>query len=164
MQPDIPSGTSPAFYLGDYDPSLNGLGGWFALVILGQFVTLLSGIYIVVLFASQWGASIGYNIMLGLLLAFSFIVYILGSILVLYRMFSRKIQFRKLFVIQSVLSVVIYAVLLLLRGSNQNASLDWDFWRTLLWSVIWITYLYKSRRVSNTFIYPFRNSKTNLNA
>ena len=163
MHQDITPLDSPAIYPDDYDTSLNGVGGWLALVVFSRFLSVISGILIIVKYTPYFGLSRQSDVYLGFLLGFYVIVYILGSVAILYMMFSRRIGFRKLFVIQCTVSICLYLLLFILYGNIGAVSLASEFVQLLVFSAIWITYLYKSKRVRNTYIYPFKYPETHEN-
>jgi hypothetical protein len=84
------------------------------------------------------------------------IVGIAGSIVILIFMFSRNIAFRKLFVIQ--VCIILFLDIAMISyfsglGYDLSSTLTTDLIRSLVVGGIWILYLYKSKRVKNTYIY-----------
>ena len=144
----------PVSFPVDYDPTLNGLGGWLVVVIIGRILTILLG----VLGITSESAYLGYSNSIDSLIYLELVIYILVSIImscvILYLMFKRNILFRRLFVIQTItifLSNIILSLYVYNLGYEMSGS---ELASPLFAGVIWIIYLYKSKRVKNTFIYP----------
>lgn len=138
----------------DYDPTLNGIGGWLVVVIIGRILTIFIGIKdiadvgaITVPSAYQW--------LMDSCVAFDLIINIAMSIVILVLMFTRKKSFRIILVIQAVSSFLflLFAdIYLFNQGINAQVT---NLTNPVVGGLIWITYVYKSKRVKNTYIYPF---------
>jgi hypothetical protein len=138
----------------DYDPTLNGIGGWLIVVIIGRILSIIVGIKdigdvgaITVPSAYQW--------LMDSCVAFDLIVNIAMSIVILVLMFTKKKSFRIIFVVQAVTSFLflLFAdIYLINQGIDTQVT---NLANPIVGGLIWITYLYKSKRVRNTFIYPY---------
>ncbi len=137
------------YYPEDYDPSLNGINGWLVVVVFGRFIAIVLAVVGIVQTAAYLGKTTMDNI-LWMLIVFSVVVDILGSCAILILMFKQRILFRTLFVIQAIVTVIGMAVIAgTLELSTYNPI------GSVIGCVVWIVYLYKSKRVRNTFIYPY---------
>jgi hypothetical protein len=143
-----------AVYPVDYDPSLIGIGGWLVLIILGQFLNIILCIKNIIDSRSY----IGKNAEFGLLFIVAIAVCILSVVLsagILFFIFKTNITFRILFVIQGLLNLVfvIFIASYIDGLGYNNGYLISSIVGSLIGNVIWITYVFKSKRVKNTFIY-----------
>ena len=150
--PNVPE---PVKYPWDYDPSLNGLGGWMLIVIIFRFLTILSGMLSIagVLALDAFTLSLlpGY---VTFCIIWSVLVEVIWSVVILIFIFQRAIAFRLLFVIQICLSLLVaFGTWIYAAGWGLEPEYR-DIVFTIIGGVIWIVYLYKSNRVKNTFIYP----------
>jgi hypothetical protein len=141
---------------GDYDPSLNGVGGFLGFVILGRIVTIIMCIIDIPQCFSLLGLRSDLDVFLYLGIAIDIIAGIAGSIVILIFMFSRNIAFRTLFVIQ--VCIILFLDIAMLSyfsglGYDLSSTLTTDLIRSLVVGGIWILYLYKSKRIKNTYIY-----------
>jgi drug/metabolite transporter (DMT)-like permease len=115
-----------------------GLGGWFTLVIIGLFGTILMDIL------SMFEV---FPIDISNVNIFYFVIYLICivnevilSVVILALIFLRKIMFRNLYLIQTCVLGACFIVML--EGSSLVA---------LLARILWTVYLYRSERVKNTF-------------
>lgn len=136
----------------DYDESLNGLGGWMVFFIIGQFLSLInmisSSFYSVKFLGINEHTDVIFKIALGI----TPILFIL-TIVTIYLIFKLNILFRRLYVIGVVTSVLV-TVGVSIYGYTYFGVISKEVSYSL-GVVIWIIYLYRSKRVRNTFIYPF---------
>jgi len=153
---------SSVSYPDDYNPSLNGIAGWLVVVVLGLVLTIILSIAYIVKLASYWGLNSLADTLIAIIIPYYAVVCILGSGAILYCMFTRRILFRTLYVIQAVVSLILLIVIASIAGSS-GADASGDILKSLVSSVIWITYLYKSSRVRNTFIYPYEYPEEQYN-
>lgn len=133
----------------DYDASLNGLGGWMVVFIIGHFL----GILTIISSLAQLSNCRGFTEQLDTLVNITIIIAIIELILVivaLYYIFKRNILFRRVFVIRVVIDIISFFVVIMLDKLNSV-----DIISCIVSAVIWITYVYRSKRVKNTFIYPY---------
>lgn len=137
----------------DYDVALEGLGGWMVLFIIGRFLTMLSIISNAIKITDLLGIDKQIDVMLKFALAIAPIELIL-TILITYFIFKRNILFRKLFVIRIAISLVV-TLGITIYGYVIFSVFDYHIITNLIGAAIWISYLYVSKRVKNTFIYPY---------
>ncbi len=146
LQPDI-------HYPDDYNPSLNGISGWMVVVVIGRILTILIGAY---------GNINGLMTLASLHVSDSFLSAMLFidllntvglSIVMLILIFRRNILFRTLFVVQLVVLIIETIIISLYASRAYNVSLDPSDYVGLIGGVIWVIYLFVSKRVKNTFIY-----------
>ena len=150
----------------DYDPSLNGFGGFFIFVIIGRFLTAITSVVLLMHYTSsnRYAQILGayYNIIIACLIGLSIVM----SVVVLFFIFKRNIIFRTLLVIQiAVTSIIDLIGIIVLSHYCNSMGEDAIFYRpvirsgvtrfliSVIISVLWIGYLYMSSRVKNTFIY-----------
>lgn len=156
MQQNTTQESSPITYPADFDPSLNGIGGWLILFIIGQFASGLSGAISFISIITYLGSSDHHNIFLALYIIVGILVVIIGSIAILYCIFSRNILFRKLFIIQNV-SLLLFSFLSYAYITPFGITYDLSrISSSIISTLIWLTYLYRSKRIRNTFIYNKR--------
>ncbi len=146
--------TPSTLYPDDLYTNLNGLGGWMVIVIIGRILTIIMTIkdmaawpFYRILFGNFYAIIIVYDVVVGLGL----------SVAILYFIFQRKIIFRRLFVIQIAITLVIatatFVLTLILLSPEDNGTDMAQLIINILSGVVWIIYLYRSARVKNTFIY-----------
>jgi hypothetical protein len=144
-------------YPEDYDPSLNGIGGWLVLVIIGQIIRIILSIKDITDSVSLFGVLPAFDVILYFGVAVDIIFGIVLPVIILILMFSRNITFRILFVIGvSVIFLFNIFVILYLQALGYNIFSEYagSLIGSIAGGVIWILYLYKSERVKNTYIYP----------
>lgn len=135
----------------DYDPALNGLGGWMILVIIGRLLTFFtygSAIADLTLFL---GYSPEADVYIYIMIALCVLFGIVLTGFILFFIFKRNIIFRKLLVIQIAISLGTTFLICILF--NAWSEFTRDIFTGIVGGAIWITYLYRSVRVKNTFIY-----------
>lgn len=140
-------------YPNDYDPSLNGLSGWLKLLIWGRYLGIAWTIKNILFFISKMSL---YTKSTTYIIIASFAIFgILLPAVTLFYMLKRNIVFRKIYVYEAAIGIVVY-VALTIYLSNKGISLD-ILWliKAILPYAIWIPYLYKSKRVKNTYIYKY---------
>lgn len=130
---------------------LEGFSGWLALFGLGIALTPLIAIF---QFISEYQA---YGLD-GFVLAI-YTILILFSILINYLMFTRKKSFKKWFLAFGIFYITITGLAVLgvnmepgLFTSEEILDINTDFWRAIIYTIIWSLYLWTSRRAKNTFI------------
>lgn len=173
----------------DYDQSLNGIGGWLVVVIIGRMIGIILAIKSIVDISSVFARisdltptmdarisgiipTVDAILTSGIILA---VFDILFEILILVFIFSRNIRFRILFVIEILVDLV-YTLIVLIYQNNlindlgQVRNLGYSSGTpaiigSIIGAIIWISYLYKSERIKNTYIYPklypYRNEDLN---
>lgn len=138
----------------DYDKSLNGFGGWMAVFIIGHFLSILA----IISGTVQLSDYRGFNEQIDTLINISIVLAIVELILVIiviYLIFKRNILFRKIFVIRVVVSIA-FAVGLEIYIYTLFGTVDsTQILYSIVPAAIWVTYVYRSKRVKNTFIYPY---------
>ena len=142
----------------DYEPSLCGLGGWMTVVIIFRLLTVT----LALLYIPDYIASLGNSIdeyYFGIINLVAYIPFEVGiHIAILIYIFKRNIMFRKLFVIYVVVAFLLnFGGALYLYIARDILSLQILF--GLFSNALWILYMYKSKRVKNTFIYPYADFK-----
>ncbi len=125
-----------------------GLGGWFALIMIGLILSIIADIGgTVKLFQSD----LSY---MNLFFLLFFIICITNELIlsavILFFIFKRNILFRLLFVIQTCVFAVCYFAYLFLCAFY-NIPPDISF-MTIFARILWTVYLFRSERVKNTFI------------
>ncbi len=141
-------------YPNDYDPSLNGIGGWLVLVIIGRIISIILGAKDFFDLTKLIGQDPNFEgiIIFGIVMDITLVILL--SAVILYFLFKRNILFRNLFVIQVSLGFL-FNVFVLVYFSSLGVNLGAaSLISPLISGVIWILYLYKSKRVKNTYIYP----------
>jgi len=144
-------------YPDDYDPALNGIGGWLILVIIGRFIAIIMGIKSIVTLSGFLGVAPSFDGLLYIIIVALVLIYIILSGVILYFMFARKIVFRTLFVAQLVADLLFMVILSMVLSNRGYDSTYTGFIQTIIGGAIWIAYLYKSKRVKNTYIYPYQD-------
>lgn len=122
-----------------------GLGGWFAVIIIGLVGTVLFnviGIFDVIPMI-DWPHVQLFRVMLWLICLLNDIVL---SLVILWFIHKRNIIFRTLYLIQTCL--ILFLFLILLVCYLQAVAPVY----TLLARILWTVYLYRSQRVRNTFL------------
>ena len=136
----------------DFKPSLKGISG--AVFIFAVFLVLKILFQIINIVVHAGYLSSPDSFVYAILMLLVFLIPDTGiSIAVLVYLMKKDIVFRKLFVIDTILLSVsttgAFLFSLLVLG---------DFYETAIIhiavAVLWVVYLYKSKRVKNTFIYP----------
>ena len=143
-------------YPKDYNPELNGINGWLLFVVLGEVLMIVSGINNILRYMRYFGISNRADIRLAIVFAVIAIVYIAGSMWIVILLYKRKILFRKLFVIQTIIILVFYMLALIFLDKLSDTGSLIEAANILIRGAIWVTYLYKSKRVRNTYIYPLK--------
>jgi Protein of unknown function (DUF2569) len=151
-------------------PEPKGLGGWLILVAIGVSITPLSIVLSLVRTGPTYAASTwaslttpggnAYNALWAPTLLFELVVnvalLVFGS-LQLWTFFRRKRLFPALFVV-FVCARLAFDLLDTLLAQTipaiaDRAEVNWDTsLRTLLYGVLWTAYMFRSRRVKNTFV------------
>jgi hypothetical protein len=154
--------TSGAQHVQKLDEPLKGIGGWLVLVAIGQIIGVIKVIVSTVEYYTGPGVheafeklSIAMNAELTLNAT-----YIALVIFTTYAFFSEKRYFRILYILEILLSpilIIVDAMLLsLFTTLSFSKALDTDLLaRTVgacLPGTIWIIYMFRSRRVKNTFV------------
>lgn len=153
MQQNTTQESSPITYPADFDPSLNGIGGWLILFIIGQFATGLYGTVSFISIIPYLGSSEQHNAFFTLSVVVGILLVFIGSIAILYCIFSRNILFRKLFIIQNV-SMLVFLFFFCAYANSFGITYDLSGTSSsIISALIWLTYLYRSKRIRNTFIY-----------
>lgn len=135
----------------DYDTSLNGLGGWMILIIIGRVITILLNIKEIADIVPYLGLNPEADLFFYIIISIDILLGIVLTGAMLFFIFKRNILFRKLMVIQIAVSLAITFIVCILF--NSWAELSIDIFTGIVSGAIWITYLYRSVRVKNTFIY-----------
>lgn len=151
----------PVLYPEDYNASLNGLGGWMAFVIIGRFLDFIYGIINLADLVTYAGSSGDLDVYYTVMIVLNVLVIILGSALILYFIFTRNILFRRIMVIQVIIVLTVSTMSsIYFRSLGYSVEMS-EMISSLVSATIWVTYLYKSKRVKNTFIYPKQYPKVN---
>lgn len=147
-----------------------GLGGWLVLVGIGVSITPLSVALSLVRTGPSYAASTwarlttpgegAYNAIWAPALLFELVANVtllVFGCLQLWTFFRRKRLFPALFVVfvcaRLVVSVVDTLFAQTIPAVADRAALNWEgSLRTLLYGVLWTAYMYRSRRVKNTFV------------
>ena len=138
----------------DYDPGLDGLKGWMVLVIIGRFVAIIAALISIPNMLEYYGYLDWLDTFMTLSIAVLVPIDVIASIVILVFIFKENILFRKIFVIYTIYTLALtLAAMIYLKVAYDTTYTNPIF--TLIGSAIWITYLYKSKRVKNTFIYPY---------
>ncbi len=161
----------------DYDPSLNGFGGFFVFVIIGRFLTAITGVVLLMHYTSsdRYAQILGayYGIIIACLIGLSIVM----SVVVLFFISKRNIIFRTLLVIQTAATSVIDLIGIIVIAHYYNSMGDdaifyqpvirsgvTHFLISVIISMLWLGYLYMSSRVKNTFIYCHKYENPGNNA
>jgi|GEM_PF-2934337 len=123
---------------------LNGFSGWFIFVIIGLFANII-------LSANQFTDNFHMwryiDIGTAALLAATYLNAIVFSLIILAYIFKRSILFRKLYLIQTCIAVVLGVITLFALNFNAVIQLVLGMVSRILWTL----YLYRSKRVKETF-------------
>lgn len=138
----------------DYDTSLDGLGGWMMLIIIGRVLAIIIEVAYIPEGLSLFGYDHGLDVFLTISLAVLLPIEVIVNIVILFKIIDRNILFRKFFVIYAIFSFAFVLATTIYMTVAWN-SFDWKFMGNAIGAVIWILYLYQSSRVRNTFIYPY---------
>ena len=133
-------------YPKDYDPSLNGINGLLILIISSEIYSIIFSIVMVCRIFSY----IGNNSLITIVVIIQIFLSVVLPLVILLLLFFRKILFRLFFVIQT----AAYFIFTFSLYYGHNFFNLYDLISFIPGSVIWIIYLYKSKRVKNTFVYP----------
>lgn len=130
---------------------LSGFSGWLALFGLGIAISPFAFIFNLIQESTEYGFDVyTYTIYLILIVSASWINYL---------MFTRKKTFKKWFLGFAILNIAV--ALLIVIGANSDPYLftqeeitaaDETFARSILYGIIWTSYLWVSKRAKNTFI------------
>ena len=135
----------------DYDPSLNGLRGWMIIVIIGRVLTIIMGIN-AIMDIRDIDVDPEFSGFMSFLIIATVLIDILLSGVILIMIFQRNIAFRMLIVIQVCLTLIFIVGIWIYAGSWGITPAYEEIVSPIVGGAIWITYLYRSRRVRNTFI------------
>ncbi len=142
----------PRYYPPDYDPSLNGIGGWLILVIIGRILTFYN-----IFNLSGALPYFGYVTIIDIYLIITACLTIgelALSVFIIAYIFLRKIMFRKLYIIQCILQII-FLLFKIFIFSVDRSEIGWNIWLSAVgFGIILIPYLFLSKRVKNTYIYP----------
>lgn len=137
----------------DYDASLNGIGGWLIFVIIGRILTIIIGIKDIFDSSSAYGHGSEFDTLLTAAIIIEIVFGIIFSIIILNFIFTRNILFRTFFVIQVLVTFAFY-IFLTIYFSNLGVNYGTpSLIGSIVGGVIWILYVYKSKRIKNTYIY-----------
>ena len=145
---------TPNYYPDDYDPALNGVGGWLVLIIIGRILTIILGIKDIADLSALLGAVPSLDGLINASIICDIANNIVLSIVILCMMFARKIVFRPLIVIQVVAAILFVIISNGIIGGQGYQTTYSGLVSPIIGGAIWIAYLYKSKRVKNTYIYP----------
>ncbi len=149
---DIFPEDAPVVRPAGYDAALNGLGGWFSLIIIGLILGVARDIYYMITVLQHPDLS-GSFLYLALIIESAVDIAWVGTIL--FFILKRNIIFRKLFVLRFAVILLVNIILAACIDSRFYDLSDWtDFGISLAATMGWIYYLYSAKRVKNTFIYP----------
>lgn len=119
-----------------------GLSGWFVIIILGLFWTIILGINELMNYSDIWKfVDFGY----GVFFAISSFNSIFISAIILVSIFKKDIRFRAMFVIQSCVYMLMAFIMCGVIKVNEQVIVS------IIGRVLWSIYLFKSERVKNTF-------------
>lgn len=141
----------------DYDPSLNGVGGWLIVIIIGRILTIILGIKDIADLSAVMGVVPALDGLINASVIYDIANNIILSIVILCLMFARKIVFRLLIVIQVAAAILFVIISNGIIGGMGYQTTYTGLTSPIVGGAIWIAYLYKSRRVKNTYIYPFQD-------
>jgi hypothetical protein len=140
----------------DYDPSLNGIGGWLIVIIIGRVLSVILGIQEIADCSSLLRNGSHFVPLLYTSISVDIVIGIILSAVILLLIFLRSIAFRILFVIQ-VLAAFLFNIgayiYFLSFGFDMLSSFWGPFILSIAGGVVWIFYVYRSKRVKNTYIY-----------
>lgn len=140
---------------------LQGIGGWLLVVAFGQVATLLRALANFVQYYSNFQLRVVFvfapmTVVAELVLNVAYIFLIGFGV---YAFFATKRYFRRLFVLEVVASPLLIILDACLVGGtlgrDWTSLLDANFGRSIGASIaasVWIIYLYRSKRVANTFV------------
>ena len=136
----------------DYDRDLNGIGGWMIIVIIGRFITIVMALVSIPQLMENYGYFSWLDTFVNLSLTVLVPIDVVVNIIILVFIFKRNILFRKIFVVYTIfILAVTVAGMIFLKLAFDTAYTQGL--TSFIGAAIWITYLYKSKRVRNTFIY-----------
>lgn len=141
-------------YPEDYDPSLDGIGGWLVLIIIGRFLSIVFGVKGIFDFSAYAGYDPQLDVLVYSSIVFDVLITIALSGVILFFIFKRNILFRTMIIIQMGICFL-YVVILTIYTSSLGVAPDLAYnIVAFIESALWVLYLYKSKRVKNTYIYP----------
>lgn len=130
---------------------LEGFGGWLALLAIG---IIMNPIRLILDILQQYQAT-GFD-------TISYIINIILltlSVILVYLLLSRKKSFKKWYLAVVIISLLISGLGLLGVNAEPNLYTNKEvmqtmitFWGSLGVAIVWPTYLWRSKRVKNTFI------------
>jgi hypothetical protein len=140
-------------YPPDYDPAFNEIGGWLILVIIGRILTIYD-VFNLPSLLPYFGYETILDIYIIITACFALIGELALSVFIIAFIFLRKIMFRKLYIIQCSLQII-FLLFTLFFFSVFRSDISWNIWVFAIgFGIILIPYLFLSKRVKNTYIYP----------
>lgn len=138
-------------------PSVVGLGGWFVFIIIGEILAVISNVISIFILIPDIGVNSKFDMYvyfsIGLVLISIFI-----SAAILYLIYTRNIFFRILFIVQIAIGFTCFIASFIFHINGWDISQGSNSYN-ITWPIIWVIYLYKSKRVKNTFIHGHLNKK-----
>jgi len=135
-----------------------GFGGWLLLFGLGIFITPIYILFLIIIDSHLYdNLGIFFNILI-----------ILGYIWLNYLIIKRKRVLKKWFLIIGITQIILVGIIAIIANSESHLysqaellDINTSFFQMVFYVTIWSLYLWKSRRVKNTFINEFVKNKKN---
>lgn len=135
------------YRLSDYDPTLNELTGWMGFIIVTYILALVLYPVLTVTVLIKFGFSTQT-----IFIMIQALIQCALAGLVLFYIFKRDIKFKKYMIVELITGALLLILFMAIFGTKIN--LVSAIISGTIRMVIWISYLNKSSRVRNIFIYP----------
>lgn len=130
-----------------------GIGGWLALLAFSLAASGAANIYAAIMIATSWGSAAGEGATIPALLIGASVIETALVAVTLVLMFKKKILFRTMFMATFAFNVVATLGILFAESTltGTKVPLDWASLISVGVNIAWTAYLFRSKRVKNTF-------------
>jgi hypothetical protein len=130
-----------------------GIGGWLGLLAFSLAASGAANIYAAVMMAVSWGSVAAEGATIPALLIGASVIETALVAVTLVLMFKKKILFRTMFMATFAFNVVATLAVLFAESAatGTKVPLDWASLISIGVNIAWTAYLFRSKRVKNTF-------------